>query len=686
MEPALSTLQRWLARADDALTSRRRWLVILFAAAFVLKLVYIIQSAEALHVRVPVMDSQYYDETARDIAAGRVLRREAFFMGPLYPYFLSLVYLLFGRDFMIVRFLQIIGGAASVVLTFVIGRQVFRPSAAFLGAVFLMLYGTMAFYEGLLLMTWMGTLLNLGVLAVLYRARRSPEGVSRYALAGFLLGLSALARANVLVFLPVALVWILWIVRERRRVAQAAAFALAAFLTLLPASIHNYAASRDLVLVTSNAGLNFFIGNNAVATGIFYPLPEIDFVRDPTSRTYIERMLGKDLSPSEVSRYWFQRSMDYIREHPAGELRLLARKFALFFSGYEIPQIESYALERDQYASLRVFFVDFWWLLSLGATGILFSLREWRRHFLVSGFVAVYALSVIAFFITARYRVQITPMLALFAAHAVVTVAPRFLGSARRGFAFVGTLALLLALTHPGVFAMEEREVSYRQHVHNARRLSELGEHKPAIEEIDKAIALYPDFYEGYWQRAIINIAANDQLKAAEDYSRALSHKSDVPTIHYDFAQTLRRLNMTDKAISEYETAIDLDPVMVEAHNNLGIAYREAGRYEDAIRAFARVIELDPRYAKAYNNLGACLAESGREDQAIVTFRRATQLFPGYANSYKNLAMAYVSVKRPRPALDAIEAYLALRPDDDGARDLMEKLQVAVAADSVGGE
>ena len=106
------------------------------------------------------MDSKYYDETAQGIASGSLLQREAFFMGPLYPYFLSLVYLVFGRDFMIVRVLQVLAGAASVALTFAIGKQIFRPSAALLGALLLMLYGTTTFYEGLILMTWLGTILN----------------------------------------------------------------------------------------------------------------------------------------------------------------------------------------------------------------------------------------------------------------------------------------------------------------------------------------------------------------------------------------------------------------------------------------------------------------------------------------------------------------------------------------------
>lgn len=684
MEGPLARFTRLLDRVDETIASQRRWVFILFALAFVLKLVYVVQSSDALHVRVPVMDSKYYDDTAQQIASGNLLQREAFFMGPLYPYFLSLVYLIFGREFMIVRILQILAGSASVALTFVIGKQVFRPSVALLGAVMLMFYGAITFYEGLILMTWLGTILNLVAIALLlFGARRGDRSVLWYGAAGLVLGLSALARANVLVFVPVVVVWIVWVARAARRAAAALAFVAAVVLALLPATIHNYVASRDVVPVTSNAGLNFFIGNNEVATGIFYPLPEIDFVRDPTSRSYIERSLGKDLSPSQVSRYWTERALTFIRENPGRELRLLARKFAMFFNGYEIPQIEAYSLERERNPWLRVLFVNFWWVCSLGVLGLLFSLNQWRRHLLLSGFIVVYAASIIAFFVTARYRVQIAPLLCLFAAHALLVTAPAFVRSARRAVVFVGTFALLLLLVNPRLFAMDPTEVMFRQHIHDARRLSKLGQFDPALEEVGKAIALYPDFYEGYWQRAVINKEKNDLLKAIEDYARTLERKPGLPTVHYDFGQALRQLRMRSQAIDEYKAALALDPMMIEAHNNLGIVYREVKRYDEAIASFEKVIELDPRYTKAYNNLGASLAESGRVEEAVVVFTRAIDMFPDYANSYMNLAMAYVSLRRPRPAIEAVEGYLRLRPDDEAARELLGKLQVAAAADTV---
>ena len=93
-------------------------------------------------------------------------------MGPLYPYFLSLVYSTVGHDLLVVRLLQALGGAVTVVMTFHLGRMVFRPAVGLLAALMLCFYGAITFYEGQMLMTWLGTMLNISALAVLMSAGR----------------------------------------------------------------------------------------------------------------------------------------------------------------------------------------------------------------------------------------------------------------------------------------------------------------------------------------------------------------------------------------------------------------------------------------------------------------------------------------------------------------------------------
>ena len=684
MKQFLQRIDDALARADRTLSCGLRWPLILLITVFVLKAVYVVQSADALHVRVPIMDSRYYDEMAKDIAQGHIVRREAFFMGPLYPYLLALVYKVFGRDFMVVRLLQAFGGALTVMLVFAVGRKLFRPSAALAGAALLAFDGAMTFYETQLLMEGLGALLNCTALYLLVNPGReiSPR---RAALAGLVLGLSALARASILIFAAFVAPWLFRRAPRARSRLRAAAYAAGLLAAILPAAIHNFATSRVVAPVTTNAGVNFYVGNSHQANGTFVPIREVDLIEDVTTQEYVERLAGREMSPTEISAFWFHRAWDDIRQAPARTLGLLGIKTALFFNGYEVPQIESFEVESREQPWLRVLFVRLWLIMPLGILGMLLASRAAGERKLLYAYVLLYALSIVIFFVTGRYRSQVVPILCLFAGHALIAL-PHYARSVRPGAAFAVAGLVLAVITSPRLFAIDENMIAYRDQVRRGRRLSELHNYQPALREINKAIAIYPAEPEGYVHRAIIHRENNNDFKAIEDYSRALDIDPAQPTVHYDLAQSLRRVNLMEEATREYRRAIEYDPRMLQAYNNLGITFREMRRYDEAVNAFRKVIELFPSYQKAYNNLGASYAEMGRLEDAVATFQETTRRFPDYANGYKNLAMANAALRRPRPALDAMRRYAELNPGDGEARELVRKLEIAVRADTSGAD
>lgn len=670
-----------LDRIDRTLTSRRRWLVLLFIASLALKLAYVVQSRNATYVLVPIMDSEYYMHMAEDILQHGLVRDEAFFMGPLYPYVLAVIFAVLGKSIMAARIVQVTAGAFTVLLTYLLGKRVMRPAEAMLGSILFALYGAATFYEGQLLMTWLGMLLNIMMLYVLLRGKGS---VRACAVAGVLLGLSALARANVLVILAVLLPWILLHERREHRWRKIAVMIGSVLVTILPATAHNYVASHDFLPITSNGGFNFYIGNSDDATGIFYPPKGINFVTYEEVRGYVER-LGEEVTPSEMSRYWFDMGLTFVKDNPVKALALFARKAALYFNGYEVPQIENYDTARDRYGTLRLPFVNMWMLLCLGLFGMLYSLKHWRKYFLLYGYVMALALSIVLFFVSARYRVQIAPVLALFAAHALLVVVPHAVANLRRQLLPAVVLLVLLLTTSPRLFALPHEEVQWLEHVHEARRLSTSGKYDEARVEIDKAVAIYPDHADSYIHRAIIEKEADKRFDAVQDYARALDLDPDLPLVQYDFGQILRQLRMYDPAAEAYRKAIELDPQMLEAYNNLGITYRLQRRYDDANREFEKVIELNPRYIKAYNNLGASLAESGNLDRAVDVLARGIEVDAGYANTYKNLAMVYVQKKDVARAHEFLEHYLTLEPKDERAQHVLDQLQSVIEGDTLQG-
>jgi tetratricopeptide (TPR) repeat protein len=569
----------------------------------------------------------------------------------------------------------------TVLLTYLLGRQVFRPSVALVAAILLVFYGTITFYEGQLLMMWLGTLLNMSALYVLYRAR-DRSSLGKYALVGILLGLSALARANILAFVVVMPFWILFFSGEKRRWLSTAVLLAGTLITILPATIHNYIASRDFVPITSNGGVNFYVGNSAEATGIFYPPKGINLVTDDAVEKYVERLLGRELTASELSRYWYREAFDFIKNNPQRELRLLLRKLAMYFNGYEVPQIESYDIARQRHSSLRMLFVNFWTLLSLGLMGMIYSVKHWRRHFLLYGYIFSFSLSVILFFVTARYRAQITPVLALYAAYALVDILPGAIRNIRYQIRPLGLFVLIILLTRPALFALASDDVEWRELTHQARRWSNLGDEEKAIQEMNKAIEIHPDNVDSYLQRAVIYKAGGNLFKAISDYTKALDLNPNLPSVQYDYAQTLRQVRMYEPAIEAYLRAIQLNPRMLEAYNNLGVSYLELKEYQKAIEYFEKLIALDPRYTKAYNNLGTAHAESDSIDQAVEAFRKAIEIDPRYANAYKNLAMAYIKRSEIPQAYAALDKYLTLNPDDRSALGVYEKLRFVLENDT----
>jgi len=74
-----------------------------FAGALAIRCVYLWSVWDSPSVRYPMGDALAYHEKALAIVAGDWLGDRAFYQDPLYPYFLALLYALFGEGSVLVR-------------------------------------------------------------------------------------------------------------------------------------------------------------------------------------------------------------------------------------------------------------------------------------------------------------------------------------------------------------------------------------------------------------------------------------------------------------------------------------------------------------------------------------------------------------------------------------------------------
>jgi tetratricopeptide (TPR) repeat protein len=93
-----------------------------------------------------------------------------------------------------------------------------------------------------------------------------------------------------------------------------------------------------------------------------------------------------------------------------------------------------------------------------------------------------------------------------------------------------------------------------------------------------------------------------------------------------------------ERAISDYDQAMQLDPNYAAAYNNRGNAYRQKGEYDRAISDYDQAIRLDPKYALAYSNRGEAYEAKNDSDHAIADFDQALKLNPSLAKGHQGLA------------------------------------------------
>jgi lipoprotein NlpI len=89
-----------------------------------------------------------------------------------------------------------------------------------------------------------------------------------------------------------------------------------------------------------------------------------------------------------------------------------------------------------------------------------------------------------------------------------------------------------------------------------------------------------------------------------------------------------------DRALSDCNEAIRLDPAYASAYINRGNAYLNKADFERAFGDFNEAIRLDPKNAWAFSERGNLYKNKGDLDHALADFNESIRLAPNYAMAY----------------------------------------------------
>jgi 4-amino-4-deoxy-L-arabinose transferase-like glycosyltransferase len=423
--------------------SRRAGLVI-FAVALASRLIWV----ASLDNQLSWIDEQEFATVAEHIAHGDGYVSTSFRANPVLPYYLSVVFRVFGPQYTIARIGQAILGALTCVFIYRIGLVLTDPLTGVLSGLLLALYPPHIYLAGVLYVDcWLTFFCAVSVyLAALTLKTR---GQLRLALlCGVSLGLTALTRAAFLPYIPcVCAAWMYggrwgW----RRNAQSCSVFLLGCALTILPWTIRNYQVYGRPMLISSGFYTMLWRGNNVLANGgaddrhlTWYneiwrerlqQLPEDEqralaaqyqLVNQSVEERF-QQLGDMYLATDEVLK---PLAIESLLSDPKRTATLVLRKVGTLFSAFSGTETKnSFTDWRNKWVAA----LSFYPVLVLGLAGAWIGLPRRRELALLYLLIVSVAASYVLLTVCTRFRLPLDPYFILFAALAMTHAAPAVVG------------------------------------------------------------------------------------------------------------------------------------------------------------------------------------------------------------------------------------------------------------------
>jgi tetratricopeptide (TPR) repeat protein len=519
-----------------------------------------------------------------------------------------------------------------------------------------------------------------------------------------------LLKATMLLFLFFFFIWYaVWLNTHRHQIkgvfTSLLLLCLGVCAVLLPFAARNYAIDKRFSPFPIQGGLNFYRGNNPHATGTIMEI--FSSMRAPIQEAreaafWARRDAGKPLSDAEVSRYWAAKGASFIREQPWQYTQLLARKFLYFWNARESYASANYEFCQKYVPFLNLPFFSFGTITPFAIIGLFFALRGRSPYLmLIVLFVIASMISLMIFYVTARFRFPVVPyiiMLALHGARRIIAVL-RKPDSQRQAYLYSLLMAAALFLSYNTVVSRTNQSENTMSYVNLGNSHARRGMYADARNAFRKALALNPRlarvhcmigrtyFDERMFDTAVAEYAqalvidpdsalahvlmgeachAQGLLdEAIAAYEKSLALDPDSAAAHADLGDAYLAGGRLRMAASEYEKAVDLDPAFLRKYYEIGNVFNSRGMTNEAIVFYQRYLEKEPRSPGVYTNLGNAYAKRGEMERAIQEYKRAIRLDPRWAEAHCSLGWVYYIIKMPDEAL--LELLIALETAPDAA-------------------
>ena len=392
---------------------------IIFLLALIIRLIFVIPSEN-----IPSSDAANYDRLGLSLSKGLGYADNNStphsYCPPFYPFFLSVIYKIFGHSYPAVRVIQSIIGALICVFIYLAARKVCAVRVGLWSAFISMAYPPFIKSAELLLTELFFTFVL--VLIVFYLLEiQEGAGLKKCAILGLLLGVSSLTRPVMLLFpffiIPVfihspatgglsippkeprALARVGSIYSNRmslpKMLKKYSVVLLFFSLVILPWVARNYSIYHKFVLVSTHGGATLY-SSYCPPKGIFGMLATAE---DP-----IMAEASRIASPVEQSDFLTKKTIDFIKNNPAKVCVLELKKILYLWAPFDWEIVGG-----------RWFNFIYVIALPFFAIGFLFAVRRLKIFYPILLPIIYFQIMTLIFYGSPRFRLPLEPYLFILA-------------------------------------------------------------------------------------------------------------------------------------------------------------------------------------------------------------------------------------------------------------------------------
>ena len=612
-----------------------------------------------------MVDEKWHWLWANEILNKSFWGEGAYFRAPLYPYFLALLVKMASGSIFWAKFLQVLLCGPTAYLIYKLADRLLNRSTAILAGFIYAFYGLFLFYDTMFLIPVLFIpLLVWGM----YRLVAYQDSVSwkTWLVTGVVFGLAALARPNVLLVVPFLMLWMVFRSGRQealiKRLRLPLMMAVGLVIAIAPVTIRNVAVTGEFMLISSQGGINLYLGNNASADGLTMLMPEVDLDESvpwdrftDVTKGIAERESGQSLSEGEQSSFWRRKAVGFIVENPGQFVKLVFKKTVYLLSGFENSDNADIYYQRTKsvlYSILvweKPIYFPFGLLLPLTFVGIFMLRSQSRELFPIYVFLLSYIPSIVLFLVTARHRLPLLPFMIILASGGLVALVRQRKTLGGKGWSIVGALFVIPLLLFNFTYFDLGRGSDFQIHFNNGIRFEQLGDYAEAETEYRLADAIFP------YSAPLVNNLAFAQFQvgrfadANRNYHRAIAIDRTYAPPYNNLGLLVQKQGKLDSAQTLFQTAVRLIRPELARPNELSQYYlniadvlEKKKQYDSASGYYEEALKAGPEYYKAYFRGAAFYARIGSHEMTDTLYTHGMRLHDMAASDFFNWGLSFM--------------------------------------------